>query len=241
MRAAAASSLRELAEVLPAEPELRHTLVSALAVADLTARSTALDVLRALRLGDAALFAGHLAAPDVEVRLAAVRALVSVDAVDALSAAATDPAREVRVAVARGFAALAPHIGLDRSVEVGESAAVALSGLIRDADVLVRAAGLETLGVLGVPGQLPATVTAALTDAAWQVRAGAATALGGAAPDHGVPALAELLKDRDADVRKAAVPGLSRHAAHEGRPHGTATAVDDPDADVRAHAGRAAR
>ncbi|MET9972227.1 hypothetical protein ABZZ80_41665 [Streptomyces sp. NPDC006356] len=51
------------------------------------------------------------------------------------------------------------------------------------------------MGVLGVPDQLLATVTAALADPAWQVRPGAATALGGAAPDHGVPALTELLKD----------------------------------------------
>ncbi|MFJ8632130.1 fumarate reductase/succinate dehydrogenase flavoprotein subunit [Streptomyces sp. NPDC093568] len=231
VRAAAAASLRELAEVLPAEPELRAPLVSALTAADPTVRAAALDVLRALRLGDAALFAGHGADPDTEVRLAAVRALVSVDAAEALSEAAGDPAREVRVAVARGFAALAP-------VE-GENAA--LRRLLHDPDALVRAAALEALGVLGVPDALLATVTAALTDPAWQVRAGAAKAFGGAAPEHGVPALAGLLGDADADVRKAAVLGLLRHAAHEEARTALATAVDDPDADVRAYAGRAAR
>ncbi|WP_328429859.1 fumarate reductase/succinate dehydrogenase flavoprotein subunit [Streptomyces sp. NBC_00443] len=236
VRAEAASSLRELAEVLTAEPELRAPLVSALTSADPTARAAALDVLRALRLGDAALFAVHLADPDTEVRLAAVRALVSVDAVDALSEAAGDAAREVRVAVARGFAALATHLARTQ-----ENTPSALPALIRDPDVLVRAAALEALGVLGVSEGLLAPVTAALTDPAWQVRAGAAKALGGTAPQDGVPALAELLRDTDADVRKAAVLSLLRHAAHDDARTALATAVNDPDADVRAYAGRAVR
>lgn len=235
VRAAAASSLRELAEVLPAEAELRAVLVTALTAADPTARGTALDVLRALRLGDAALFAGHLADPDTDVRLATVRALVSVDAVETLSEAAGDAAREVRVAAARGFAALAAHIDRD------EGAPAALNRLIGDQDVLVRAAALEALGVLGVPAGLLATVSAALTDPAWQVRAGAATALGGAAPDQGVPALTGVLGDTNADVRKAGVIALLRHAERDDARTALAAAVDDPDADVRAYAGRAGR
>ncbi|MFJ7071890.1 fumarate reductase/succinate dehydrogenase flavoprotein subunit [Streptomyces sp. NPDC098781] len=231
VRAAAASSLRELAEVLPADGELRAPLVSALTSPDPTVRAAALDVLRALRLGDAALFAGHGHDPEIDVRLAAVRALVSVDAAESLSAAAGDTAREVRVAVARGFAALAPR----------EGDVPALHGLLHDPDALVRAAALEALGVLGLPDALLATVTAALADPAWQVRAGAAKALGGTAPEHGVPSLAGLLGDPDADVRKAAVLALLRHAAHEEARAALATAVEDPDADVRAYAGRAAR
>ncbi|MFE0255897.1 HEAT repeat domain-containing protein [Streptomyces sp. NPDC059010] len=239
--AAAAASLRELAEVLAPEPELRVPLVTALTAVDPTARGTALDVLRALRLGDTALFAAHLADPDTDVRLAAVRALVSVDAAEALSGAAGDAAREVRVAVARGFAALAPHLDRDRREHAEEGTPAALHRLIHDPDVLVRAAALETLGALGVPHALLETVTAALNDPAWQVRTGAATALGAAAPDHGVPALAELLRDADADVRKAAVLALSRHAGHEDARTALSTAVDDPDADVRAYASRAVR
>ncbi|MFD5847247.1 fumarate reductase/succinate dehydrogenase flavoprotein subunit [Streptomyces chartreusis] len=236
VRAAAAASLRELAEVLPAEPELKAPLLSALTAADPTARAAALDVLRALRLGDAALFAGHTADPDTEVRLAAVRALVSVDAAEALAEAAGDAAREVRVAVARGFAALAPHFtGADHDTPA------AVQRLIHDPDALARAAALETLGVLGCPEELLATVTAALEDPAWQVRAGAAKALGGAAPEGAVPALAGLLSDTDADVRKAAVLGLLRHSAHDDARAALAGAVDDPDADVRAYAGRAMR
>ncbi|MFE4583435.1 HEAT repeat domain-containing protein, partial [Streptomyces chartreusis] len=117
----------------------------------------------------------------------------------------------------------------------------AVQRLIQDPDVLVRAAALETLGVLGCPEELLATVTAALEDPAWQVRAGAAKAFGGAAPAGAVPPLAGLLSDTDADVRKAAVLGLLRHSAHDDARAALAGAVDDPDADVRAYAGRAMR
>ncbi|MEU9301642.1 fumarate reductase/succinate dehydrogenase flavoprotein subunit [Streptomyces sp. NPDC048269] len=108
VRAAAAGALRELVEVLPGGPELGAGLRAALAVADPEVRSAALEVLRALRLGDAQVYAASLADADPEVRIHAVRALVSVDAVPALVVAAADPAREVRVAVAKGLAALAP-------------------------------------------------------------------------------------------------------------------------------------
>ncbi|MZE55906.1 hypothetical protein GTY86_32460, partial [Streptomyces sp. SID5770] len=67
---------------------------------DPAVRAAALDVLRALRLGNAPLYAAALGAAEVDVRVGAVRALVSVDAVAELARAAADPAREVRVAVA---------------------------------------------------------------------------------------------------------------------------------------------
>ncbi|WP_333735188.1 HEAT repeat domain-containing protein, partial [Streptomyces sp. IBSBF 3010] len=106
VRAAVAASLRELVEVLPPSPELRTPLVAALSSADAVVRAAALDTLRALRLGDAELYAGTLGDPDLGVRVETVRALVSVDAVEGLSRAADDPAREVRVAVAKGLAAV---------------------------------------------------------------------------------------------------------------------------------------
>ena len=58
-------------------------------------RAAALDVLRALRLGDAACSRGSLTDPDIAVRIEAVRALVSVDAAAELARAAppTRPAR----------------------------------------------------------------------------------------------------------------------------------------------------
>ncbi|WP_217208463.1 hypothetical protein [Streptomyces sp. AC550_RSS872] len=73
------------------------------------------------------------------------------DAVEALSAVAVDTAPEVRAAAASGTAALASHIDLGRPAAAGEDPSVALSGLIRDADVLVRAAVLEVLGSLAYP------------------------------------------------------------------------------------------
>ncbi|MFI0240879.1 HEAT repeat domain-containing protein [Streptomyces sp. NPDC016845] len=83
-----------------------------------------------------------------------------------------------------------------------------------------------------------------LTDPAWQVRAGSATALGGATGSAPViEALAEALTDTNADVRKAAVLALRRHAptAPPARTALATAAKDsdaDADADVRAYATR---
>ncbi|MFD9049926.1 fumarate reductase/succinate dehydrogenase flavoprotein subunit [Streptomyces zaomyceticus] len=229
VRAAAAAALRELVEVLPAEPALGDGLRAALAVPDAAVRSAALDALRALRLGDAALYAGALADAAVEVRVQAVRALVSVDAVAELAAAAADPSREVRVAVARGLAA------------VRNPAPEPLGPLLDDPDPLVRGAALAALAGTGCPAGWAARAEAALGDPAWQVRAGAATALRAAPADPAVPALAKALADANADVRKAAVLSLLVHRADPGARTALAGASDDPDADVRAYAARAAR
>ncbi|MFI9155593.1 fumarate reductase/succinate dehydrogenase flavoprotein subunit [Streptomyces sp. NPDC053367] len=232
VRSAAAASLRELVETLTPEPALREGLVAALSVADPVARATALDALRVLRLGDTALFARSLSDSDIAVRIAAVRALVSVDAVGELSrAAAGDPSREVRVTIAKGLANVtAPRAG---------DTAPALAGLIDDPDALVRAAAYEALGTLGCPASHAARAEAALSEPAWQVRAGAATALSAAAPDLAVPALAKALADANADVRKAAVKALTRHRAAAQAREALADATTDPDADVRAYAARA--
>lgn len=229
VRAAASAALRELVEVLPAEPALGDGLREALAVPDATVRSAALDVLRALRLGDASLYAEALGDAVVEVRVQAVRALVSVDAVAELSAAATDPAREVRVAVARGLAA------------VRDPAPEPLGPLLDDPDPLVRGAALGALAGTGCPPGYAARAGAALRDPAWQVRTGAATALRAAAAAVAVPGLAGALADPNADVRKAAVLSLLDHRAEPSARTALAGAADDPDADVRAYAARAAR
>ncbi|GAA4301928.1 fumarate reductase/succinate dehydrogenase flavoprotein subunit [Streptomyces venetus] len=242
VRAAAAASLRELVETLPPEPELRDGLAAALAEPDPVVRAAALDVLRALRLGDAALFADALADSDIAVRIEAVRALVSVDAAGELAGAApADPSREVRVAIAKGLAT----VGADRLT--GEAPAgsapdpveAALTGLLDDPDALVRAAAYGALGTTGCPPPLTARAVAALSESAWQVRAGAATALSVADPEVAVPALAKVLADANADVRKAAVLALTRHSATEEARAALATATTDPDADVRAYAARA--
>ncbi|MFF7732469.1 fumarate reductase/succinate dehydrogenase flavoprotein subunit [Streptomyces sp. NPDC007984] len=248
VRAAAAASLRELVETLPAEPDLRDGLAAALAEPDSVVRAAALDVLRALRLGDASLFAGSLtdslADSDIAVRIEAVRALVSVDAAGELAGAAlSDPSREVRVAIAKGLAAVgaerpvgdAPD-GTDPTAGVIEAA---LTGLLDDPDALVRAAAYAALGTTGCPAPLTARAVAALSETAWQVRSGAATALSVADPDVAVPALAKALADPNADVRKAAVLALTRHGGTEEARAALATATTDSDADVRAYAGRA--
>lgn len=79
---------------------------------------------------------------------------------------------------------------------------------------------------------------AALADPAWQVRAGAATALSSADPGRAVPPLTGALDDPNADVRKAAVLALLRHPGHAAAREALAGAVADRDADVRAYAGR---
>ncbi|MFE6161645.1 fumarate reductase/succinate dehydrogenase flavoprotein subunit [Streptomyces sp. NPDC056486] len=226
VRGAAAASLRELVEVLVPEPDLSRGLHDALGQEDALVRATALDVLRALRLGGATAYALALTDPDIEVRIAAVRALVSVGALDAVARARVDPAREVRVTVARGLdtpAALAP--------------------LLHDTDILVRAAALTALASAGCPAPYGSTAVEALAAPSWQVRTGAATALGAAEPRLAVPALAKALGDTNADVRKAAVLALLEHSGDSGDPAARAalaTAVLDPDADVRAYAARAA-
>ncbi|MER5733003.1 HEAT repeat domain-containing protein, partial [Streptomyces sp. NPDC002138] len=214
---------------VPAEPALAAGLRAALAVADPVVRSAALEVLRALRLGDAGLYAARLGDPEADVRIHAVRALVSVDAVGALAEAAGDRAREVRVAVAKGLAAV-------RGARPGP-----LDPLLGDPDPLVRGAALGALATTGCPGPYAERAVAALAgDPAWQVRAGAAAALSAAGPGAAVPPLAKALADANADVRKAAVLALLAHRDDPAARSALATATADPDADVRAYAARAA-
>ncbi|WP_406007368.1 fumarate reductase/succinate dehydrogenase flavoprotein subunit [Streptomyces sp. NBC_00637] len=245
VRAAAAASLRELVETLPAEPALREGLAAALAEPDPVVRAAALDVLRALRLGDVVLFAGSLTDTDIAVRIEAVRALVSVDAAGELARAATaDPSREVRVTIAKSLATVAAghlsDIGSDADITPEHDAVhAALVGLVDDTDALVRAAAYGALGTTGCPAPLAARAVSALADPAWQVRAGAATALSVAHPDTALPVLAKALADPNADVRKAAVLALTRHRASEAARAALATATTDSDADVRAYATRA--
>ncbi|CAL9535134.1 hypothetical protein SUDANB108_04147 [Streptomyces sp. enrichment culture] len=255
VRAAAAASLRELVETLPPEPGLRDGLAAALTEPDPVVRAAALDVLRALRLGDSGLFTACLTDSDIAVRIEAVRALVSVDAADALAGAAVaDPSREVRVAIAKGLATVgADRLGAAASPgggdAPGDDAAVAasgagpvaraLTGLLDDPDALVRAAAYGALGTTGCPAPLAERAVAALSEPAWQVRAGAATALSVAGAEVAVPALAKALADSNADVRKAAVLALTRHRSSVEARAALATATTDADADVRAYAARA--
>ena len=255
VRASAAASLRELVETLTPEPALRDPLTRALAQPDPVVRAAALDVLRALRLGDADLFARSLGDPDISVRIEAVRALVSVDAADELVRAAADTSREVRVTVAKALATVEADAGLrnvaaatgadadadagHRNLAVPSGAAAApapdttaadtdadtvlaaLDRLTEDADALVRGAAFASLAGTGCPARLAARAVRAQADLAWQVRAGAATALSAADAEVAVPALAKALADPNADVRKAAVLALVRHTrSTESGEHG---------------------
>ncbi|MFE5795442.1 fumarate reductase/succinate dehydrogenase flavoprotein subunit [Streptomyces sp. NPDC056503] len=226
VRAAAVAALRELAEVLVADGEFGAGLRAALETPDPAVRAAAVEVLRSRRLGDAGVYTAALADTAVEVRIQAVRALVSVDAVTALAAAVADPAREVRVAVAKGLAA------------VSVPASGPLVPLLGDPDPLVRGAAFGALAAAGCPPPLAERAVAALDDPAWQVRAGAAAALRAAAVERAVPALAKGLADRNADVRKAAVLALLGHVPAPEARAALATAAADPDADVRAYAAR---
>ncbi|NBE55907.1 fumarate reductase/succinate dehydrogenase flavoprotein subunit [Streptomyces boluensis] len=231
VRSAAAAALTELVEVLTPEPALHTPLLAALTHADPAVRIASLGALRALRLGEAALYAPVLADGDAGVRVEAVRALVSVDAVGELGLAAGDLAREVRVAVAKGLAV----VSTADPVEVRG----VLARLSADSDALVRGAALTAFGAVGCPPPYDGVAVAALADPAWQARAGAAAALGAASPDLAVPALAKSLADLNADVRKQAVLALLRHPEVPEAVSALVRAVGDSDADVRAYAGRA--
>jgi HEAT repeat protein len=131
-------------------------------------RAIALEVLHALRLGDPSAFAEALSDERSAVRVAAIHGLVSLNASDLIAQARTDSTREVRVAVAAGLGT------------VGERAD-ALAELAEDLDALVRAAAFEAAANLGCVPPLDSLAVTAITDHAWQVRKGAAQALGAAA------------------------------------------------------------
>ncbi|MFC9897055.1 fumarate reductase/succinate dehydrogenase flavoprotein subunit [Nocardia sp. NPDC127579] len=223
VRRAAAAGLRELVEVLPSAAGLREHLHSP----DPLVRATVIDLLRALKAGDAPIFAAALADSDHRVRIDAVRALVSLNERDTVAAAAADVNREVRIAVAQGLAT------------IGDGGHEVVRVLVADRDPLVRAAALAAFGALGTADSDLTGLTAALRDSAWQVRVGAARGLAGAAPGAAVPALGDTLDDPHLDVRKAAVLALSGWSDLTAAQDALRRAVEDTDADVRAYARRA--
>ncbi len=229
VRAAAASGLREIADLLGPAADLGARLRQAAADgADPAVRALAVDLLRSTGTGGTAEFATALGDPEEAVRLEAVRGLVRRNEAGALAAAATDPSRQVRVAVARGLGTIADP-----------RAAGVLDLLARDGEPLVRAAALHAAAPVGCPPPLAMQAVAALDDEAWQVREGAARALSAAEPALAVPALLAARHDPNLDVRRAAVQALT---AWVDRPEVAAAlrgAQTDTDADVRAYARRA--
>jgi HEAT repeat protein len=226
VRRTGADGIRELVEVLPEPEVVRRHLDSV----DRVVRAASLYVLAARRAGDAAQYRRTLHDVDHRVRIEAVRALVSVDDVAGVVAAAGDENREVRIAAAAGLATLGA---------VGAPASSAVRRLVADIDPLVRAASLAALGQLGCGQDDYAAIKQALRAPAWQVREGAARALAGAPVDFAIPQLSEALGDAHLDVRKAAVLSLTRWAGEPAVRDALRLALKDVDADVRAYARRA--
>ncbi|MEV5833270.1 fumarate reductase/succinate dehydrogenase flavoprotein subunit [Nocardia sp. NPDC052112] len=223
VRAAAAASLRELVEVLPESTGLADHLDSP----DPVVRATVVGLLRALRAGSAAQFIAALTDSDHRVRIEAVRALVSLDDRQAVSSAATDENREVRIAVAHGLSA------------IGGQGGQTARTLADDPDPLVRAAALAAFANLVVAQDDTALLVSAFRHSAWQVRVGAARGLAGTDPDFGVTPLSDALRDPHLDVRKAAVLSLATWPHSSAAHDALKLAIDDSDADVRAYARRA--
>ena len=228
VRRAAGDALRELVEVLPPTPELQAALVTSLGTGDPLARAAVVDVLRALKLGDAERFRAAVADADARVRIQGVRGLVSLDHTEGVAAAAADEVREVRVVVAHGLGT------------IGDLAsATTLERLAGDADLLVRAAALEATAGLELAPGLWALVAASVEDAAWQVRVGAARGLAAAPDTVAVAPLLTALGDPHADVRKAAVLSLAARTTDPEVRDAVERATKDADADVRGYARRA--
>ena len=228
VRSAAVTGLREIADVLRGTDAVAARLRRAAASPDPLVRQVVMELQRPTGVGRSAEFRAAAADLDVGVRLRAVRGLVRLDDVAGLAAAAADAAREVRVAVAHGVGTVADPRG-----------APVLRRLADDADPLVRAAALQATGEIGCPGELTGVALDAMADTAWQVREGAAKALGGADPELAVSALTVATRDANLDVRRAAVRSL---AGWPNRAEVTAvlrSVSADPDADVRAYARRA--
>lgn len=225
VRRAAAAALRELVEVLPADEASRAALVAAVGAPDPSSRAAALDVLRALRLGDRGAFRAAAADDDTRVRQQAVRGLVSLDDVDGLAVAAGDRSREVRVLVAHGLGTVG-----------GPAAGEVLLNLAQDPDHLVRAAALESVPGTGGGAEALALALAGVDAVEWQVRVGAARGLVVGDPEQVVLPLSVLAQDGHADVRKAAVIALASYTGTPEAVDALERAAKDDDADVRAHA-----
>ncbi|WP_338775779.1 HEAT repeat domain-containing protein [Streptomyces sp. DG1A-41] len=226
VRRAAVELLGELREVLVPGERFTRSLREACGHADADVRGSAVVALWRHRLCTVDELTALLTDPDETVRCETVLGLVSLDALDALAAAAGDPAAAVRLAVARGLAAVGDPRG-----------AATLIRLAEDSDVLVRAAALAAMAHTGCTEQAATLARTALTDPAWQIRQGAAAALAVADPQEAIAPLIAATRDTNLDVRKAAVRALGGLAA--GRPEARAAleaAVADVDADVRAFA-----
>jgi HEAT repeat protein len=226
VRTHAVELLCELREVLIPGRDFAAALRAAVARHETDVRVAAVGALWRHRLCDTAELEALFADPSPDVRCEVVLGLVSLDALDALAAAITDVSPAVRLAAARGIAAVGDPRGT-----------ATLMSLTGDGDILVRAAALAALSQTGCTAEAALLAQAALADPCWQVRQGAAVALSAAHPGGAADALIQATRDENLDVRKAAVKALG--AWLPNRPQlrtALEAAQDDVDADVRAHA-----
>jgi HEAT repeat protein len=226
VRIQALELLRELREVLVPGPEFAEALRGAFDRGEPEVRVAAAGALWRHRLCSVDDLSAWLTDPAQEVRSELVLGLVSLDALEMLGQVSRDGSATVRLAVARGIAAVGDPRGT-----------ATLITLARDPDMLVRAAALTSMAQTGCTADAALIAEAALAEQDWQVRQGAANALSAADPGNAADALINATHDDNLDVRKAAVKALG--AWLPTRPDLRAaleTAQADADADVRAYA-----
>lgn len=226
VRVQALELLRELREVLVPGPDFAEALREALDRGEPDVRVAAAAALWRHRLCSVDDLGAWLDDPVPEVRCELVLGLVSLDALGVLDRISKDGSAAVRLAVARGIAA----VGDPR----GTTTLITLAG---DSDMLVRAAALTSMAKTGCTAEAALIAETALTETAWQVRQGAANALSAADPGNAADSLINATHDDNLDVRKAAVKALGAWLpSRPGLRGALEAAQSDADADVRAYA-----
>jgi HEAT repeat protein len=183
-------------------------------------------------------------------RIEAVRTLEGLDVADEAASVASllgaidDPAGEVRAAAIRAVGSLVSGLqSTHRDGTAGEEAARALLGRVTDADEGARIATVQALGLIAkglsdsgtgaeTGGEATTALLGMLKDPTPGVRTAAASWLGTAAPrlDPGVVkgALAELVRDPDAGVRRAAIIATTwSRPSDDEPPEALAAALED--------------
>lgn len=188
-------------------------------------RAAAVRICRLRSWESADWFARRLSDAGVAVRKEAVAALVALDALEELAEAGVDPSPLVRRAVAERIARV-------RAPGAGRLA----SRLLGDPDPLVAAKAAEALAALGHEAADLPVLLRLWPAGSWEVRKGVAMALGGFEDEGALSALGKLCADSNADVRKEAVRSLGAAAGRAPIDRLLRSALDDPDADVRAYA-----
>ncbi len=226
VRDAAVDGLRELREVIDADAAFAAALGRHEGSPHCSTRVAVTRLRWEHRIGELEHYRRALADPEAAVRREAVAGLVSLDAIDELVGATTDPDPLVRLGVARGIGAVGDPRG-----------AAALDALADDVDRRVRVAAIETYATVGCPQRSVGAVLAAVADDAWELRKAAATALRAVPPGDAVDPLLGLAVDVHMDVRRAAVQSLARWVAErDDARKAIEAATSDPDADVRGYA-----